>query len=155
MEENSHLHGNPAGHEASDVNVWAVGKFALALIFIILVSLVLLVGLFKLFQAGEETSQVPAIEPAKVFPEPQLQKTPELDLEVLRAEEDKLLKGYAWVDPQKGLVRIPIDQAIDLLAKRGLPSRPQAEMRTFTTGVSEPTESSLGASRPKKEDPNK
>ena len=40
MEENSHLHGNPAGHEASDVNVWAVGKFALALVFIILVSLV-------------------------------------------------------------------------------------------------------------------
>jgi hypothetical protein len=30
------------------------------------------------------------------------------------------------MDPEKGVVRIPIDRAIDLLAERGLPSRPQA-----------------------------
>jgi hypothetical protein len=63
------------------------------------------------------------VEPVKLFPEPQLQKTEILDLKALHAEEDKLLNGYAWVDPKQGIVRIPVDRAIEVLAKRGLPSR--------------------------------
>lgn len=155
MEENSHPNSNPAGHETSDVNVWGVGKFAIALIFIILVSLVLLIGLFRLFQSREETNQVTGVEPVKVFPEPQLQKTPTLDLEALRAEEDKLLNGYAWVDPQKGLVHIPVDQAIDLLARRGLLSRSEIDKPPLSIDVSVPTESGLGVGVPKREDSNK
>lgn len=155
MEENSHLNTNPAGHETSDVNVWGVGKFAIGLILIILVSFVLLIGLFRFFQAREETNQVTAVEPVNVFPEPQLQRNPKLDLQALRAEEDKLLNGYAWIDPPKGLVRIPISQAIELLARRGLPSRPQTEMRPLSIGVSVPTESGLGVGAPKKEASNK
>ena len=155
MEENSHQISNPTGHETSDVNVWGVGKFAIALIFIILVSLVLLIGLFRLFQSREETNQVTGVEPVKIFPEPQLQKTPTLDLEALRAEEDKLLNGYAWVDAQKGLVHIPIDQAIDLLARRGLPSRSETEIRSLSIGASVPTESGLGVGVLKREDSNK
>ncbi|MGH9550659.1 MAG: hypothetical protein ACRD3W_14865, partial [Terriglobales bacterium] len=68
---------------------------------------------------------------------------------------DKLLNGYAWIDPQKGLVRIPINQAIDLLARRGLPSRPQTEMPPLSIGVSVPTESGLGVGARKKEASNK
>ena len=155
MEENSHENSNPSGHETSDVNVWGVGQFAIALILIILASLVLLIGLFRFFQSREETNQVTHVEPAKLFPEPQLQKTPSLDLEVLRAEEDKLLRGYAWVDSQKGLVHIPIDQAIDLLARRGLPSRSEADRPPVSNEVTVPTESSLGVGVPKKEVSNK
>jgi len=66
----------------------------------------------------------PVVEPTKVFPQPQLQKTPILDLRAIHAEEDKLLTGYGWVDQPKGVVRIPVSLAIDVLAKRGLPSRP-------------------------------
>jgi hypothetical protein len=47
-------------------------------------------------------------------------------LKAIRAAEDQVLNGYAWMDPEKGVVRIPIDRAIDLLSERGLPSRPQA-----------------------------
>ena len=112
-----------AGHETTDVNVWAVGKFAIGLVIVCAVSLVLLFGLLKFFQSREETSVANTVEPVKLFPEPQLQKTPILDLKTIRAEEDKLLNGYAWVDQQKGVVRIPLSQAIEVLAKRGLPSR--------------------------------
>jgi hypothetical protein len=28
-----------------------------------------------------------------------------------------------WIDPEKGVVRIPIDRAMDLLVERGLPVR--------------------------------
>lgn len=41
----------------------------------------------------------------------------------MRAEEDKILNSYDWVDKEKGIVRIPIQRAIDILASKGLPAR--------------------------------
>ena len=109
-------------HETTDVNVWAVGKFAIGLVAVTVISVVLLFGLLRFFQSREDTSVANTVEPTKLFPEPQLQKTPILDLKAIRAEEDKQLSGYAWVDEKKGVVRIPVDLAIEVLAKRGLPS---------------------------------
>jgi hypothetical protein len=123
MDETKHPGTPRAGHETTDVNVWAVGKFAIGLVVVCVVSIGLLFGLLKFFQSREETSVANTVEPTKLFPEPQLQKTPILDLKAIRAEEDKLLNGYAWVDAPKGVVRIPLDRAIEVLAKRGLPSR--------------------------------
>ena len=123
MDETKHPNAPHAGHETTDINVWAVGKFAIGLVIVCVVSLLLLFGLLKFFQSREETSVANTVEPVKLFPEPQLQKTEILDLKALHAEEDKLLNGYAWVDPKQGIVRIPVDRAIEVLAKRGLPSR--------------------------------
>ena len=123
MDEIKHPQDPHAGHETTDINVWAVGKFAIGLVIVCVVSLLLLFGLLKFFQSREETSVANTVEPVKLFPEPQLQKTEILDLKALHAEEDKLLNGYAWVDPKQGIVRIPVDRAIEVLAKRGLPSR--------------------------------
>jgi hypothetical protein len=118
--------GNGPGHETGDVNVWAIGKFAFALIAIIAVSLGLLVGLFKYFQTRDEANPTAVrVDPIKLFPEPRLERNPIADLQAVRAEEDRMLNSYGWVDPQKNMVRVPIDIAIDLLAKKGLPSRPQ------------------------------
>jgi hypothetical protein len=123
MDETRHPHTPHPGHETTDVNVWAVGKFAIALVIVCTVSLGLLFGLLKYFQSREETSVANTVEPTKIFPEPQLQKTPIPDLRAIRAEEDKILNSYAWVDPKRGVVRIPVAQAIEVLAKRGLPAR--------------------------------
>ena len=101
----------------------AVGKFAIGLVIVCVVSIALLFGLLKFFQSREETSVANTVEPTKLFPDPQLQKTPIADLKAIRAQEDKLLNGYAWVDQPKGVVRIPVERAIEVLAKRGLPSR--------------------------------
>ena len=127
MDETKHPHSRQGkhgpGHETTDVNVWAVGKFVIGLVVVCVVSLGLLFGLLKFFQSREETSVANTVEPTRLFPEPQLQKTPTLDLKTILAEEDKLLNGYAWVDSKQGIVRIPVDRAIEVLAKRGLPSR--------------------------------
>ncbi|HXB73513.1 MAG TPA: hypothetical protein VNY05_35070 [Candidatus Acidoferrales bacterium] len=118
--------GNEPGHETGDVNVWAIGKFAFALIAIIAISLGLLVGLFKYFQTRDQANATAVrVDPVKLFPEPRLERAPIPELKTVRAEEDRMLNSYGWVDPQKNLVRVPIDVAIDLLAKKGLPSRPQ------------------------------
>ena len=126
MDETNHSPNPQIRHETTDVNVWAVGKFAIGLVVVTVVSVVLLFMLLRFFQGREETATAPSVEPTKVFPQPQLQKTPILDLRAIRAEEDKLLTGYAWVDQPKGVVRIPVSLAIDVLAKKGLPSRPAA-----------------------------
>jgi hypothetical protein len=123
MDETRQPHNPRIGHETTDVNVWAVGKFAIGLVIVCVVSIALLFGLLKFFQSREETSVADTVDPVKLFPEPQLQKTPILDLKAIHAEEDKLLNGYAWVDPKQGIVRIPVDRAIEVLAKRGLPTR--------------------------------
>jgi hypothetical protein len=123
MDETRQPHNPRIGHETTDVNVWAVGKFAIGLVIVCVVSIALLFGLLKFFQSREETSVANTVDPVKLFPEPQLQKTPILDLKAIHAEEDKLLNGYAWVDPKQGIVRIPVDRAIEVLAKRGLPTR--------------------------------
>ncbi|MBV9496735.1 MAG: hypothetical protein JOZ54_20995, partial [Acidobacteria bacterium] len=52
--------------------------------------------------------------------QPPYTNTPVTDLAQLRAREDKILKNYGWVDPQKQVVHIPIEQAKDLALQRGV-----------------------------------
>lgn len=54
-------------------------------------------------------------------PEPRLQTDAPSDLNALRATEQDELEGYGWVDQQKGIVHIPVEQAMTLLVERGLP----------------------------------
>ena len=53
-------------------------------------------------------------------PEPALQVTPAADLAAYRKSEAALAKVYAWVDKDKGVVRIPITQAMRRMIERGL-----------------------------------
>lgn len=53
-------------------------------------------------------------------------------LKSLRDEEEKVLSGYAWVDRNNQIVRIPVADAMKLTLQRGLPSR------TATPAVAEP-----------------
>ncbi len=69
---------------------------------------------------------VPKGDPALRFPTPVLQPDPVADLNKFKAGEQELLNEYGWVNQQSGVLRIPISRAIDLIAERGLPTRPDA-----------------------------
>jgi hypothetical protein len=49
------------------------------------------------------------------FPLPREQPAPQVDLEAFRAREDAEINSYGWVDKKAGIVRIPIDRAMELL----------------------------------------
>lgn len=49
---------------------------------------------------------------------PHPQPSPEADLAAFNAQKRSLLEGYAWSDRPRGVVRIPIDQAMRLIAGR-------------------------------------
>ena len=53
------------------------------------------------------------------FPAPALQTSPQVDLARFEAEQQTRLAGYAWVDRDHNQARIPIDQAMELVAGRG------------------------------------
>jgi hypothetical protein len=48
-----------------------------------------------------------------------------------RPPQADLLEGYGWVDREAGVVRLPIERAMELLLERGLPTRPEAEQEGF------------------------
>jgi hypothetical protein len=56
-------------------------------------------------------------------PAPNLQVTPASDLDQLRAEEDLRLNTFDWVDKEQGVVRIPVQTAMEVVVKQGLPAQ--------------------------------
>ncbi|MBI2930688.1 MAG: hypothetical protein HYY16_03475 [Planctomycetes bacterium] len=49
------------------------------------------------------------------------------DVRRIRQDEERLLSTYDWVDGETGVVRIPIERAMDLLVERGWPLRQNTE----------------------------
>lgn len=60
------------------------------------------------------------------LPAPQLQTDPARDLAEFHAEEDRKLNTYYWVDKQKGIVHIPITEAMKKVAQQGIDGFPKA-----------------------------
>jgi len=99
--------------EPEGVRAWPVISIAVG--FLIFVA-ACLAGLFLYY-----SDVIGARKPLKVeaFPAPQLQRTPLSDLELLHQKEQAQLQGYAWVDKEQGIVRIPIERAMQIVAARG------------------------------------
>lgn len=148
MAENSHPYPDLSQpdnrHERTDVDAVAVSKFGIGLILLCIAALGLLVGVFRYLQSLDPGTTTRVVTKPKLPPAPVLESTPVLDLRAIRVAEEQVLHTYGWIDQPKGVVRIPIDRAIDLLAQRGLPSRPQTEVQAGAGEVSVPTESGLG-----------
>jgi hypothetical protein len=122
--------GTPHQHETTDAHAPSIIRFAVGLAVVILISLYAMARLIDYYaghqqQVGLQPS--PLVKTRQVPPAPQLQVSPGVDMMQFRLAEDAKLNGYGWVDRQNGIVRIPIDRAMDLLATRGLPARGSKE----------------------------
>ena len=119
-------HSNKPKFESRDVSVRGVFWFAVGLVASAIVIHFAIAGLFAhlrdRYPSPDSPSRI-AFNAHMIAPAPQLQTNPQADLEKLRAEEESKLNGYSWVDRQTGVVRIPIERAMELIARRGLPVR--------------------------------
>jgi hypothetical protein len=136
--------GRKPGYELSDISAKVVVVFATALVVAGLVIHVLVWLLFVYFgqvAAVTYSPQYPlsSVGPAPLPAAPMLQVKPREALEQLRAEEESFLTGYAWVDPGAGIVRIPIDRAMQLVLERGLPVRTAADRPAAPPDEAKPT----------------
>ncbi|MBI1927915.1 hypothetical protein HYR99_27200 [Candidatus Poribacteria bacterium] len=130
MNENTHyddpLENPRRGHERSDANMRPIVLFGAGLVVLAIVVLLLtrwVFGTFATQRAKLDVPPSPLADTREPFPGPRLQVTPVQDVKAMRAAEDTALNRYGWVDKEGGLVRIPIDRAIEVLATRGLPVR--------------------------------
>jgi hypothetical protein len=124
---------NPTvAHEHTDADSHAITRFGIGLAFLIVVSQLLLWWMFDHFSERETklSPHVPAMvrsQAPTLPPEPRLQGNapldvnPRLDLKQMRANEDAFLNHYGWIDPDHGIVHVPIDKALDVVAQTGLP----------------------------------
>lgn len=117
-------------YERRDIVLGRLFRIGFVITALVAVSFVLMWWLFgSLVEHEAETSGKPhplAREMGRSAPPaPVLQTNPRDDLLALRAAEQSLLDSYAWVDKERGVVRIPIERAMDLIAERGLLARPK------------------------------
>jgi len=132
-----------------DVNFRALSKFAIGLVITAIFSAGLVLGIFQYLlhrEGGIPASRIesPAQDARQLPPEPRLEEVPAIDLQEMRAAEDQVLHNYKWLDQPNGIVRIPIDRAMELIAQRGLPARKESGPQSAAAGVTVPTASALG-----------
>ena len=155
------------GYEQSDVRVSGILVFLTALGIFVVVAAVLSYGIGKVLFAHMAKEDGPRSKWAKTvdvrdlgnlaaspalqnkmaeatqqFPTPRLQ-TDDGNQEIadLHAREDLLLENYSWAEQGQGAprrVRIPIEQAMELIAKSGLPVTPAVEAAPLLTGDVKP-----------------
>ncbi len=116
----AHRHDDPkTAFEPTD---WQIGPIALIyvglLVLLVICAFVLIAAYPDALPDADRTTGV-------VPPAPRLQTDGEADLQRFRADEDRRLNTYSWIDKQKGVVRIPIEQAMKTLAQTGAPGFPK------------------------------
>jgi len=116
------------GHETRDISTRIVVIFGMSLLVgavIVHVLIWLLYGQFAKAAANAYPQEYPMARGGapQLPPEPRLQIRPREELQRMRAEEDRVLDSYGWVDAQRGIVRIPIARACAMTVEQGLPAR--------------------------------
>jgi hypothetical protein len=120
------------GYETSDANARGIFNSLMALgIALVVISLVCW-GLFRYFSAhdvNQAASDSPFADTRQLPLGPQLQVNPREDWLKFREEQEKALETYTWENRSAGTVRVPIEEAMELLVKKGLPVQgaPQAQ----------------------------
>jgi len=124
---NSHPSG---GYERTDADTKYLAGFAVGLVVLMLVGMfamrLMYVEMAEFRETRDPVLSPLAAELPKDPPEPRLQVLPAADLQRALAEDQQKLTGYGWVEPNAGVVRIPVERAMDLVVERGLPVRPEA-----------------------------
>ena len=112
-----------SSYEHTDANVWVIAKFG---IWLAITAVAVHLGIGVLWrtlvnQATEVREQqyplAASIDP-KLPPEPRLQQFPSNEIYRFRDNEEQRLHSYGYVNKDAGVVHIPIDRAMQVLAGR-------------------------------------
>jgi hypothetical protein len=110
-------------YERSDVSLSAIAITALAILLLLIVAPLVMIGAFP--SARGDVDRHLSITP----PQPRLQTDPTADLAAYVSKERQLLDSYGWVDKKQGIAHVPIEIAMERLARTGIPGFPQAAVQ--------------------------
>lgn len=112
-------------------NLWI---FAVSLLGSVWAIVLLIYPLFAFFKydrtGGRQPSKVLAYLPPRP-PEPRNVNQPYRVLDDYLKSQDGQLEHYGWADRTKGSVYIPIERAMDIVAKHGIPPTPAAAKNVY------------------------
>jgi hypothetical protein len=107
-------------HDAEAVPLEPPGVSVCPVLWAIFASIALVLGaiwgLSAVYGWWVQNRTLPSPEP---FPSPRVQTHQAEQRQDLLAAQRQQLTGYAWADPGKTLVRIPIERAMEIIAQRG------------------------------------
>ena len=115
----------PDTKRATSACAWSTW-FALGLVLAALVIFPVVVGLYRLFERQHPSPDAPsriALHPRMIAPPPQLQANPAIDLAQYRSRAGREAQQLRLGRQSAGIIHIPIERAMDLIAQRGLPTR--------------------------------
>jgi hypothetical protein len=126
---------NHEGYEQEDLNSRGPLYFMAGLTLLCVVIYLVVFGMYRLLDSYASTHQPPLSpmvapesdtrivtrEDPQTFPQPRLEENERTQLRSFIEDQDRELTTYDWVDKAKGIVRIPIDRAMELIVQRGLP----------------------------------
>lgn len=122
-------HADAFGYEKRDANAKGIFFSVLGLFLVLVLIDVIVHFMVRDFRnaptpADRYTGSVRKQEAAKAEPAyPRLQISAPADLSAFREQEAEQLNTYGWINKTSGVVRIPIDRAMDLVLQKGLPTR--------------------------------
>ena len=130
----SDIRNEGVSHELGDVNPTPVYKFLAWLGVLVIFTYFLVYGIIlwnesRMEKVNSVVSHMPKTKSEQLPPEPRLQLAPGHTIHPLdegiayRDSVRNLLETYAYLDKQKGVVRIPIDRAKDLFLQKGVAVR--------------------------------
>jgi len=154
-----------AGFEQSDIKITGIIVFLASLGIFVAVTGVLCFGIGKVINARMNREDGPnnkwtqtvnirqlgnmpnnpemqnkVAELTQSFPTPRVQTDDgNQDVAELHARENLLLDNYTWVDAGHTRVRIPVERAMELLARNGIQVAPAVQLPTPMTGDERPT----------------
>jgi hypothetical protein len=122
----------PRDYTDSDIRIKPIlffGVFTAVFTAITFIGVELVFHVFKRASNAEVAATSRFAQERVLPPEPRLQVDERRRLMENRAAEQRIVDEYAWVDKGAGVVRIPVERAVELVAERGLPSRPSQEKK--------------------------
>jgi hypothetical protein len=123
------------GYEPVDVDITRLLWIALGWSVFVALAALALTGLVVVFETARPPSSTSPLARVEILPpEPRLEASPKAVLDQVRRREDQLLNGYAWVNRDAGIVRIPIDRAMAILAERGWPKPSEQSSKAGESG---------------------
>lgn len=146
-ETNHHPHAHTEPTEGDGVNYSGIFWFVVVLVVTVLLSQLIVWGLFVFMEHRVASSEAPraALAPpptspiieggrlvsgGETTPQPGLLITEPMVLGEFNKAQNEALSSYGWINQGFGTVRLPIDRAKELVIERGLPVRPAPEAVT-------------------------
>ena len=128
--------------EPRDIDIGTIARYLIYLAITIVIALAICVPILKVLTSMAEENDTPVppvraemsqqqLDNMELPPEPRLQGVPgheadpQQDMREKVAEDMKANDTYGWVDKEKGIVEIPVSDAMKMIAEKGaVPSSP-------------------------------